>query len=153
MLPEMSIASASARSTSFLSWALAEKAKSRLRATRRSSLAMGRLRGRVRTIRQEPYRPSEASASRALDSVAYAPLAFVERLPEETHGPGPQPAGRSLPRRGAPLPRREPYGGLTRGRAQDRRRLRRRRRRLALTQDYGHKRLVGAELAHGAGRH
>ena len=89
MLPEMSIASASARSTSFLSWALAEKAKRRLRATRRSSLAMRRLRGRVRTIRQEPYRPSEAPASRALDSVVRAPLAFVERLPEETHGSRP----------------------------------------------------------------
>src|SRR4029453_14199585 len=144
MLPEMSIASANARSTSLLSWALAEKAKRRLIATRRSSLAMRRLRGRVRTIRQEPYRPSEAPASRVLDSVARAPLAFVERLPEESHGLGPQPAGRSLPRRGAPLPRREPYGGLTRGRPQDRRRVRRRRRWPALAQGFGQEGLVGA---------
>ena len=114
---------------------------------------MRRLRGRVRTIRQEPYRPSEAPASGALDSVVRAPLAFVERLPEETHGLGPQPAGRSLPRRGAPLPRREPYGGLTRGRPQDRRRVRRRRRRPALAQGAGQARLVGADLADGIWRH
>src|ERR1700704_5591950 len=99
MLPEMSIAMASARSTCFLSCAAAGQASRRKRMLRRSSLAMatsafgcsrrgeqeekdaetdqlghGNLRIRVLATRQELYRPSEAAVSHALDVLPHGPL-------------------------------------------------------------------------------
>ena len=154
MLPEMSIASASARSTSFLSWALAGKAKRRTEEQRdaaawpwaTSAVGCGRS-GKNHTARRKP-RPAARWTGRACAASLCGKIAggnawILALSPQDE-------AFRDEVRRflDENLTR-----GLTRGRPQDRRRVRRHRRRPALAQGAGQARLVGADLAHGTWRH